>query len=159
MKIGFQRMVSDYHLLHEAVNCFFLTLHEIIPCNTFFLAVLGCDSYSVLNVWNSRDRLVEEGQTLSPAEMEKLMDGSAYRGLGYPIIVKNDRVFGRLCALDREREFKREDAEMLERLAELIGRLIEAEESVMSSGAAGENHQILAESESYAPADAATAGT
>jgi len=113
----------------------------------------------VLNVWNSRDRLLEEGQTLSLAEMDKLLDGSVYRGLGYPVVVKNSRVFGRLCALDREREFKQEDADMLERLAELIGRLIEAEESVMSRGQAGEYCGEIAGGESLSSTDAATAGT
>ncbi|WP_276352100.1 GGDEF domain-containing protein [Cohnella caldifontis] len=130
MRAGFQNPTSEYHLLREAVNSFFLTLHEIIPCNTFFLAALSGESYLILSAWNSGEKLVEEGATLSLADMESLVNGRASHRMAFPIVLGKNRVFGQICALDRKRAFQRDDAHLLERMAELIGRLIEAEDRI-----------------------------
>jgi diguanylate cyclase (GGDEF)-like protein len=128
MKDAFEPITTEYHLLRDAVQSFFVTLHAILPVNTFFVAARKESSYLILSALNSNETLVQEGATLALPVTGKLGRCSF---LGIPIVLQDGRQFGQICALDRQHAFTREDSKLLERMADLISRLIEVEESVI----------------------------
>lgn len=128
MEHGYEGITTEYHLLRDAVQCFFQTLREIIPANTFFVAATHESAYLLISVYNASETLVKEGDTLALPVTGKL---GACSFLGIPIVLRDGRTFGQFCALDRKHAFTREDARLLERMAVLVSRLIEVEENAI----------------------------
>lgn len=127
MKNNRYQLSTKHQLLHDTSQSFFQTLHEIIPANTFFVAENKGRLNEILSVWNTDEQIVEDGATLT---LHDSSQWGAFHYMGLPIEMKNGRVFGTIGALDRDRAFTKEDAKLLARMASLVSRLIEAEESI-----------------------------
>lgn len=146
MNDGFINFSSKYQLLRDAVISFFHTLHEIIPCNTFFLAEFRNGSYYVVCASNAAELLVDQGTTLTLPPQGEFSD---FRYLSFPVVLRGGRLFGQICALDRKHAFRREDVQLLERMADIVSRLIEAEESVFFDELTGVYRRKYAEALFY----------
>lgn len=154
-------------ILRDASKHLFASLHGPIGAGTFFVAEHDGAAHRVVSSWSRKESMLREGDRLSfQGACEPLAGGQARSVIvhntalgaltanwtaarrrercsfaGAPIVLRDGRVFGAVCAIDRVKRFTQRDAKELEQVAALLACLIELELDLIHDAMTGVYHR------------------